>query len=34
MASLNIPAFIQPVHLLLSSVLFISLFAYRLNLKK
>lgn len=34
MASLNIPAFIQPIHLLLASVLFVSLFAFRLKLKK
>jgi cytochrome c oxidase assembly protein subunit 15 len=34
LASLNIPAFIQPIHLLLSSILFVSLFAFRLNLKK
>jgi cytochrome c oxidase assembly protein subunit 15 len=34
LASFNIPAFIQPVHLLLSSILFVSLFAFRLNVKK
>ncbi|MFT4153259.1 COX15/CtaA family protein [Parafilimonas sp.] len=33
LVALNIPAFIQPVHLLLSSVLFVSLFAFQLNLK-
>ncbi|HEY1872004.1 MAG TPA: COX15/CtaA family protein, partial [Chitinophagaceae bacterium] len=34
LASFNIPAFIQPIHLLLSSILFVALFAFRLNLKK
>lgn len=34
LASFNIPAFIQPIHLLLSGILFVSLFAFRLNLKK
>jgi hypothetical protein len=34
LTSFNIPAFIQPVHLLLSSILFIALFAFRLNVKK
>lgn len=34
LAGLNLPAFIQPLHLLLSAILFISLFAFRLNLKK
>jgi cytochrome c oxidase assembly protein subunit 15 len=34
LAGLNIPAFIQPVHLLLSSILFVGLFAFRLRLKK
>ena len=34
MASLGIPAFIQPIHLLLSSILFVGLFAFRLNVKK
>lgn len=33
LASFNIPAFIQPVHLLLSGILFVSLFAFRLNVK-
>ena len=33
LASFNIPAFIQPVHLLLSSILFVSLFAFRLNVR-
>ena len=33
LASFNIPAFIQPIHLLLSSILFVSLFAFRLNIK-
>jgi cytochrome c oxidase assembly protein subunit 15 len=32
MASLNIPAFVQPVHLLLSSILFILLLALRLSI--
>jgi cytochrome c oxidase assembly protein subunit 15 len=32
--SFNIPAFIQPVHLLLSSILFVQLFAFRLHLKR
>ncbi len=34
LAALNLPAFIQPVHLLLSAVLFVSLFAFRLTIKK
>jgi cytochrome c oxidase assembly protein subunit 15 len=34
LSNLNIPAFIQPVHLLLSSILFVALFAFRLNLRK
>lgn len=34
LTNLNIPAFIQPIHLLLSSILFISLFAFKLNVKK
>ncbi|HEX5150048.1 MAG TPA: COX15/CtaA family protein [Parafilimonas sp.] len=34
LASFNIPAFIQPIHLLLSSILFVGLFAFRLNIKK
>jgi cytochrome c oxidase assembly protein subunit 15 len=34
LASFNIPAFIQPVHLLLSSILFVALFAFRLNLRR
>jgi len=34
LATLNIPAFIQPIHLLLSSILFVSLFAFRLKVKK
>lgn len=34
LASFNIPAFIQPIHLLLSSILFVALFAFRLNVKK
>ena len=34
LASFNIPAFIQPIHLLLSSILFVALFAFRLNIKK
>lgn len=34
LASLNIPAFIQPIHLLLSSILFVSLFAFRLKVEK
>lgn len=33
MAGLNIPAFIQPIHLLLSSILFVGLFGLRLRLK-
>src|SRR5678815_565695 len=32
LASFNIPAFIQPIHLLLSSILFVALFAFRLNI--
>ena len=34
LAGLNMPAFIQPIHLLLSAILFVCLFAFRLNLKK
>ena len=34
LASFNIPAFIQPIHLLLSSILFVALFAFRLNVKE
>ncbi len=34
LATLNIPAFIQPIHLLLSGILFVGLFAFRLNVKK
>lgn len=34
LASFNIPAFIQPIHLLLSSILFVSLFGFRLKVKK
>ncbi len=34
LASFNIPAFIQPIHLLLSSILFVSLFAFRLKVRK
>jgi cytochrome c oxidase assembly protein subunit 15 len=34
LANLNIPAFIQPIHLLLSSILFVSMFAFRLNIKR
>ncbi len=34
LASFNIPAFIQPVHLLLSGILFVALFAFRLKVKK
>ena len=34
LASFNIPAFIQPIHLLLSSILFVALFAFRLNVRK
>ena len=34
LASFNIPAFIQPIHLLLSSILFVALFAYRMDLRK
>lgn len=34
LANLNIPAFIQPIHLLLSSILFVALFAFRLKLRK
>ncbi len=33
LASFNIPAFIQPIHLLLSSILFVALFAFRLKVK-
>jgi cytochrome c oxidase assembly protein subunit 15 len=34
LASFAIPAFIQPVHLLLSSILFVALFGFRLKVKK
>ena len=34
LASFNIPAFIQPIHLLLAAILFVSLFAFRLKVKK
>ncbi len=34
LATLSIPAFIQPVHLLLSSILFVSLFAFRLRVTR
>ncbi len=34
LASFNIPAFIQPIHLLLSSILFVALFAFRLKVRK
>jgi len=34
LASFNIPAVIQPIHLLLSSILFVALFAFRLKVKK
>jgi len=34
LTSFNIPAFIQPIHLLLSSIVFVALFAFRLNVKK
>ncbi|MEO8713046.1 MAG: COX15/CtaA family protein [Parafilimonas sp.] len=34
LASFNIPAFIQPIHILLSSILFVALFSYRLKLRK
>jgi cytochrome c oxidase assembly protein subunit 15 len=34
LASFNIPAFIQPIHLLLSSILFVALFAFRMDVKK
>jgi cytochrome c oxidase assembly protein subunit 15 len=34
LASFNIPAFIQPIHLLLSSILFVVLFGFRLKVKK
>lgn len=34
LASFNIPAFIQPIHLLLSSILFVALFAFKLKVKK
>lgn len=34
LTSLNIPAFIQPVHLLLSSILFVALFGFKLKVKK
>jgi cytochrome c oxidase assembly protein subunit 15 len=34
LAGFNIPAFIQPIHLLLSSILFVALFGFRLKVKK
>jgi cytochrome c oxidase assembly protein subunit 15 len=34
LTSFNIPAFIQPIHLLLSSILFVALFAFKLNVRK
>jgi len=34
LASFNIPVFIQPIHLLLSSILFVGLFAFKLNVRK
>lgn len=34
LASFNIPAFIQPMHLLLASILFVALFAFKLKLKR
>ncbi len=34
LTSFNIPAFIQPIHLLLSSMLFVALLAFRLNVKE
>jgi cytochrome c oxidase assembly protein subunit 15 len=34
LVSFNIPAFIQPIHILLSSILFVALFAFRLKLRK
>ena len=34
LASFNIPAFIQPIHLLLSSILFVALFGFRLKVRK
>ncbi len=34
LASFNIPAFIQPIHLLLSSILFVALFAFSLKVRK
>jgi len=34
LTSLNIPAFIQPIHLLLASILFVSLFEFRMNVRK
>jgi len=33
LASFNIPAFIQPIHLLLSSILFVQLFSFRMNVR-
>ncbi|HEY2727300.1 MAG TPA: COX15/CtaA family protein [Parafilimonas sp.] len=34
LAGFNIPVFIQPIHLLLSGILFVALFAFRLKVKK
>lgn len=34
LASFNMPAFIQPIHLLLSAILFVSLFAFKLKVKR
>lgn len=34
LAGFNIPAFIQPIHLLLSGILFVALFAFRLKVRK
>lgn len=34
LATFNIPAFIQPIHLLLSSILFVALFGFRLKVSK
>lgn len=34
LVSFNIPAFIQPVHILLSSTLFVALFAFRLKVRR
>jgi len=33
LAALNMPAVIQPIHLLLASILFVSLFAFRMNVR-